>query len=132
MSNSNLRFTKVNHPGCHQDYRIIWMERHIGNIRAGFKKGQPCKLRTFEWTARSDVGGMEITVHAEQPRFVVAMKLLMCLQVLDAGLPSRQIMQTTKDVGHDEEKPRRRTQEMRSGVLRRPVRRRAYSGMQHS
>ena len=96
---STLAFKKVNHPGCHQDYQIIWTGRHVGNIRAGFKNHAG---RTIEWTARSDVGGAEVTVYARQQRTIVAMKLVMILEALGAGTPGSPTMQTTKDVGWDE------------------------------
>ena len=99
---STLTFKKVNHPGCHQDYRIIWRGNHVGNIRAGFKKGTPRKLRTFEWTARSDVNGAEITVYGVESRYVIAIKLLLCMKALGAWEGAVKIMQTTKDVGWDE------------------------------
>jgi len=102
-----VRFKKVKHTGSHQDYRILLNDTHVGNIRAGFKNARG-RGRTKNWTARSDVEGVEITVRGAGPRWSIAQKLIRCLSELGAfrAYPPPKFMQTTRDVGADE-KPQR-------------------------
>jgi len=97
-----IRFKKVKHPGCHQDYRIYYDGIHVGNIRAGFHH-----RAGIDWSARSDVDGVEIMLSGRpgysRPKLaedlIATMRALGYQHGVSEGTP---FMQTTKDVGWDE------------------------------
>lgn len=103
---AHLRYRKVKHRGCHQDYRIYLGGQHVGNIRRGFggKNG-----RARSWIARSDIHESKISLAAENPRDQVATRLVDCLTALGHAIGSSRralalrddhnFMTLTRDVG---------------------------------
>lgn len=95
----SISFKKVKHAGCHQDYRVICDDTHIGNIRAGFKKKGG---RTISWSARTDVNGVKIVLSGRdgQSRMALALSLLRVMKTMGAfGTTRVPYMQLTEDVG---------------------------------